>query len=231
MSALPAETAERRKRVTHRLEAFSDIVIGFSLAQLTLSLVIPVHVIDFVQRPLGIIAFLVTFVLVVRFWWLHFVIFEHYFEPTRLTVTCNFIALASLILQIFSLQLYVHFVPTLAEGIDASRLYFGFFVLSYGMLCVMLAVWLHQRWGALTAGRRQAGLQAALRIAGTVAGCAVGNVLSTHVMPQVYVLANSRGDVVATFPWAILFFTLAGTLAGFVMGRLRPEAFHRFRTS
>jgi uncharacterized membrane protein len=230
MSALPAEAAERRKRVTHRLEAFSDIVIGFSLAQLTLSLVIPTHVIDFVQRPLGIIAFLVTFVLVVRFWWLHFVIFEHYFEPTRLTVTCNFIALASLILQIFSLQLYVHFVPTLSEGIVASRLYFGFFVLSYGMLCVMLAVGLHQRWAALTVGRRRAGVRAALRIAGTVAGCTVGDLLSTHVMPQAYVLVNSRGDVVATFPLAILFFTLGGTLVGFVLGRL-PATFRGLRTS
>ena len=63
------------------LEAFSDIIIGFSLAELTLSLVIPVHALDFFARPLGLIAFLVTFVLVVRFWWLHFVIFEHYFEP------------------------------------------------------------------------------------------------------------------------------------------------------
>ena len=72
------------------MEAFSDIVIGFSLGQLALVLVIPAHAIDFVQRPEGIIAFLVTFVLIVRFWWLHFMIFEHYFEPSRLMIVCNF---------------------------------------------------------------------------------------------------------------------------------------------
>ena len=157
MPELSAEAAHRRERVTHRLEAFSDIVIGFSLAQLTLSLVIPAHAIDFVQRPAGIIAFLVTFLLVVRFWWLHFVLFEHYFEPNRLMITCNFLALASLILQTFSLQLYLHFVP-LSEGVVASRLYFGFFVLSYGLLCVMLALGLRYRWASLSIRRRRAGV-------------------------------------------------------------------------
>jgi uncharacterized membrane protein len=172
MPELSAEAAHRRERVTHRIEAFSDIVIGFSLALLSLSLVIPPHAIDFFERPLGLIAFLVTFVLVVRFWWLHFAIFEHYFEPSRLAVSANFVALASLILQIFALQLYVHFVP-LNEGIVASRIYFGFFVLSYSVLCVMLAVGLRQRWTALSIRRRRAGVQAGLRIVGTIAGCAL----------------------------------------------------------
>ena len=213
-----SEAAHRRERVTHRLEAFSDIIIGFSLAQLTLSLVIPAHALDFFAHPLGIIAFLVTFVLIVRFWWLHFVIIEHYFEPSRLTITCNFVSLASLILQIFSLQLYVHFVP-LAEGIVASRIYFAFFALSYGMLCVMLAVGLRQRWTALSIRRRQAGVRAGVRIIGTVAGCALGDVLSTHLVTAICVL-KANGEIVATFPWAILVFTLLGTIAGFAAGRL-----------
>jgi uncharacterized membrane protein len=216
------EAAERRKRVSHRLEAFSDIVIGFSLAQLTLSLVIPQHALDFFARPLGLIAFLVTFLLVVRFWWLHFVIFEHFFEPSRLTITCNFVALASLILQIFSLQLYVRFVP-LSEGIVASRIYFGFFALSYGMLCVMLAIGLHQRWPTLSSGRRRAGVQAGIRIAGTVAGCALGDVLSIQAVTPICVL-RANGEIVATFPWAILLFTVAGTIVGFVAGRLARKA-------
>lgn len=222
------EAGERRRRVTHRLEAFSDIVIGFSLAELTLSLVIPQHALDFFARPLGLIAFLVTFLLVGRFWWLHFVIFEHYFEPTRLTITCNFVALASLILQIFSLQLYVRFVP-LSEGIVASRIYFGFFALSYGMLCVMLAIGLHQRWPALSSGRRQAGIQGGIRIAGTIAGCALGDLLSIQAVTPIYVL-RINGEIVSTFPWAILLFTIIGTIAGFVGGRLVPKAFPALRT-
>ena len=124
-------------------------------------------------------------------------------------------------MQIFSLQLYVHFVP-LSEGIVASRIYFGFFALSYGMLCVMLAVGLRQRWAALSVRRRRAGVQAGLRIVGTVAGCALGDLLSIHLVTPICVV-RTNGEIVATFPWAILIFTVIGTIAGFAAGRLAPR--------
>lgn len=222
MTAHPPDTPGRRERVTHRLEAFSDIVIGFSLAQLTLSLVIPAHAIDFVQRPAGIIAFLVTFVLVVRFWWLHFVIFEHYFVPNRLAITANFVALASLILQIFSLQLYSHFVP-LGEGIVASRIYFGLFVLSYGMLVVMMGLGVQARWALLSVGRRRAAVQAMIRIGGTITGCAIGDLFSTGAIANLSVSVGDHREIVATIPWAILFAILVGSIIGFVAARLVPR--------
>ncbi len=224
-----AEDAHRRERITHRLEAFSDIVIGFSLGQLALSLVIPPHAIDFIQRPLGITSFLVTFLLVVRFWWLHFVIFEHYFVPNRLMIICNFIALASMILQIFSLQLYAHFVPC-SEGLVASRIYFGFFVLSYGMLCVMQALGMRSRWAALSIRRRRAGVQSGLRIFGTIAGCALGNLFSTDVAANVYVPVNNHPEIVSTFPMAIFIGTLVGSFVGFAAARVAPAIFRGLRT-
>jgi hypothetical protein len=54
--------SELPERSTHRLEVFSDIVIGLSLTQVGLTLVIPAHAIEFVTRPAGIFAFIVTFV-------------------------------------------------------------------------------------------------------------------------------------------------------------------------
>ncbi len=101
------EEARDRARATHRLEAFSDIVIGFSLAEIGLSLVLPAHAIDFIAQPTAIFAFVVTFIVVVRFWWVHDMIFEHHFVPNRAMTACNFVALASLILQVFCLQLYL----------------------------------------------------------------------------------------------------------------------------
>jgi hypothetical protein len=46
----PLDSYQKRApdRSAHRLEAFSDVVIGFSLAQLGLTLVIPAHAIEFV---------------------------------------------------------------------------------------------------------------------------------------------------------------------------------------
>ena len=216
-----AEGAQQRDRVTHRLEAFSDIVIGFSLGQLALNLVIPPHAIDFIQRPLGITAFLVTFLLVARFWWLHFVIFEHYFEPTRVMIVCNFIALAAMILQIFSLQLYSHFVP-LSEGVVAARIYFAFFVLSYGILCLMQAIGLRSRWTTLSVHRRLAGVQSGLRILGTIAGAAVGDLVSTDASSTLFIPVNHHQEIVSTWPTAILVGTIIGSIVGLIAARVAP---------
>jgi uncharacterized membrane protein len=223
------ESAHRRDRLTHRLEAFSDIVIGFSLGQLALNLVIPPHAIDFIQRPLGITAFLVTFLLVARFWWLHFVIFENYFTPTRFMIVCNFIALAAMILQIFSLQLYSHFVP-LSEGVVAARIYFGFFVLSYGMLCLMQAIGLRSRWPALSVHRRRAGIQSGLRILGTIAGAAVGDLVSTDASSTLFVPVNHHQEIVSTWPTAILIGVIIGSIIGLVAARVAPAIFPGLQT-
>jgi uncharacterized membrane protein len=224
-----SDSAPRHDRLTHRLEAFSDIVIGFSLGQLALNLVIPPHAIDFIQRPLAITAFLVTFLLVARFWWLHFVIFEHYFVPTKAMIVCNFIALAALILQIFSLQLYSHFVP-LSQGVVAGRIYFGFFVLSYGMLCAMQAIGLHSRWTALSINRRRAGVQSGLRILGTIAGAGIGDLLSTDASSTLFVPLNHHQEIVSTWPTAILVGTIIGSVAGLVAARLAPVVLSGLRT-
>jgi uncharacterized membrane protein len=221
-------SAPRHDRLTHRLEAFSDIVIGFSLGQLALNLVIPPHAIDFIQRPLAITAFLVTFLLVARFWWLHFVIFEHYFVPTRAMIVCNFIALAAMILQIFSLQLYSHFVP-LAEGVVAGRIYFGFFVLSYGMLCIMQAIGLRTRWTMLSINRRRAGVQSGLRILGTIVGAAIGDLVSTDASSTLFIPVNQHQEIVSTWPTAILVGTVIGSIAGLVAARLAPVIFPGLR--
>lgn len=179
---------------THLLEAFSDIVIGFSLAEIGLSLVLPTHAIDFVARPTAIFAFVVTFIVVVRFWWVHDMIFEHFFVPNRTMTACNFLALASLILQVFCLQLYLHFVP-LNEGAIASRIYFAFFAVSYEVQGVML-------------GRT-----------GLVAGSILGNAYAvTNDLAKVYVqVGKGKQIVVANLPNSILVFAIVGSLIGFAV--------------
>ena len=207
-----------RENVIRRLEAFSDVVIGFSLAQLGLSLVIPSHAVDFVQRPVGLIAFLVTFAVVVRFWWTHFRIFRSYFEPNRVMMTLNFVALAALIIQIFSLQLYLHFVP-LGEGMVAARIYFGFFVVSYGVLALMLVAGMIYRRGVLYAREVGAGVRDSLGIIGTVAGCVVGSAIPSDPT-NVFVAVNNVKEIVAVAPTAIFLGTFVGWIVGVVVGRI-----------
>lgn len=107
---------ESEKEVVHRLEAFSDIVIGFSLAQLGLTLKLPDRAIDLFsihksapdKGVLNIIALAITFGLVCAIWWSHHRLFRHTFVPTRFSIFANFAALGGVIFLAYSMQILVH---------------------------------------------------------------------------------------------------------------------------
>lgn len=229
VAARDREELRDRARATHRLEAFSDIVIGFSLAEIGLSLVLPSHAIDFVARPAAIFAFIMTFIVVVRFWWVHDMIFEHYFVPNRAMTACNFIALASLILQVFCLQLYLHFVP-LNEGAIASRIYFAFFAASYGVQGLMLALGLFYRRHDLTLRGRRSGVRELLSRTGLVAGRILGNAYAvTNNLAKIYVQAGKNQQIlVANLPNSIFVFAIVGSFIGIVLAVKRSVLFRRF---
>ncbi|HEY1656422.1 MAG TPA: TMEM175 family protein [Candidatus Tumulicola sp.] len=215
---------DRPERSTHRLEAFSDIVIGFSLAQLGLTLVIPPHAIEFVTRPAGIFAFIVSFVIVGRFWWVNFLVFEHYFRPNRIMVTFSFIALGSLLLQIFALQLYLHFAP-LQDGAVASRIYFALFSLSYGTQGIMLALGLHYHWRTLSPQFRRAGVRVLFGRFGVVVGSVLGNLLATNDLAKIYTEVGAQSTLVANLPTSVLVGTAIGVIVGVLASWCLPGLF------
>jgi len=213
----PVVDSREHARATARLENFSDIVIGFSLAEIGLNLVIPAHAAEFVTHPAGIFAFVATFAVVVRFWWVNNAIFERYFVPNRVMTTCNFIALAALILQVFSLQLYLHFVP-LKEGVVASRIYFAFFGTSYGMQGIVLAEGLLYRRSALSSVDLRAGLRELLLRAGLVVGSLVGNARASNDISRVEVKAgDGRQFLVANVPTSIVVDAFLGVVLGLLI--------------
>ncbi len=206
---------------------FSDIVIGFSLAEIGINLVIPPHAIEFVTHPAGVFAFIVTFVVVIRFWWVNNEIFEHYFVPNRLMTALNFIALAALILQIFSLQLYLHFVP-LDEGVVASRIYFTFFALSYGMQGLVLGLGLLHRWRDLSPAKLRNGLRELFLRMGLVVGCFIGNVRASNDIAKVFVQSGPASRfLVANFPSSIVVDGFAGVVIGLVLWLLAIRTISR----
>jgi uncharacterized membrane protein len=220
----------RANRATRRLEAFSDIVIGFSLAQLGLTLVIPAHAIEFVTRPAGIFAFIVTFAVVGRFWWVNYFTFEHFFRPNRLMVALNFIALGSLLLQIFALQLYLHFVP-LKEGVIASRIYFALFALSYGIQGLMLALGLAYRWKSSPAALRRVAVRVLLSRFGIVVATTIGNLRANNDLAQIFITVGKQSTLVANLPGTIFFDTLIGLILGLLASWILPRFFRSLRTA
>ncbi|HLI97895.1 MAG TPA: TMEM175 family protein [Candidatus Baltobacteraceae bacterium] len=130
---------EPEKEVVHRLEAFSDIVIGFSLAQLGLTLTIPSHARDLfthVRGAGGLFALIVTFALVCGVWWSHHRLFRHLFVPTALNIVANFAALCGVILLAYSMQLLVHF--SFSDHV-AFAMYTGSYAWIYSLFA--LAAW------------------------------------------------------------------------------------------
>ena len=100
---------ESEQHVVHRLEAFSDIVIGFSLAQLTYNLVLPLDILTlFTKNWQSLVAFGLTFFVVSTMWWAHHRLFTHYFVPTPFNIFLNFASLGGVIFLIYSLELWLH---------------------------------------------------------------------------------------------------------------------------
>lgn len=100
---------EPEERTVHRLEAFSDIVIGFSLAEITLSLTLPRDARTlFTTQWLPLAAFGMTFAIVSGMWWTHHRLFTHYFVPTALNTVLNFLSLGGVMFLVYSLQVWLH---------------------------------------------------------------------------------------------------------------------------
>jgi uncharacterized membrane protein len=126
---------ESEKEVIHRLEAFSDIVIGFSLAQLALSLTMPAHGRDLFVHISGarvLIALVITFALVCAIWWSHHRLFRHLFVPTRVNIFANFAALGGVIFLTYSMQVLLH--VGMGDAV-AYAMYTG----SYGWILLLFA--------------------------------------------------------------------------------------------
>jgi uncharacterized membrane protein len=168
---------EREHRYVHRLEAFSDIVIGFSLAQLGLSLTLPPHVAYVLTHPYGLIAFAFTFVIVVGIWISHHRLFDRYFIPRRVTVLLNFVVLAFTLLLVYMVQVYTRFAPSKTEHQLAALLYFSVFSITYTLLGLLYVLSMRLRWKTLSGADRADGVGIAARISGVGLGLAIGLIL------------------------------------------------------
>ena len=131
-------TAAGDERFVHRLEAFSDIVIGFSLAQLGATLVIPPHPQTLLANPGWLFGFLWTFALVCSMWWNHNRVFRVPFHPTAPVLIANFVLLASIVLLVYFAEVFAR-SATPPDAMLAARWYFGMLAVTY-----VMTAWLSQ---------------------------------------------------------------------------------------
>lgn len=151
------------ERLIHRLESFSDLVIGFSLALLGLTLAIPSHMIDLVRNPWWLVAYFWTFTVIASIWYTHQRLFSYYFTVRPYTIFLNFVLLASLGLIVYFVQVFVHVVGE-PDKVWAFLVYFSVQSLAFIVMGGLYAHGVRSRWESLDGELRYQGVRQAVRM-------------------------------------------------------------------
>jgi uncharacterized membrane protein len=137
---LRGPTKNGDEKLTSRLEAFGDLVFGFSLSLIALRLDVPSRV-DEVLEPTRWLTVIITFALICRFWLEHYRIFRHRFAVRTLDMVVNFVFLFGIAILPYAVQLFLRFEMQLAP----VSLYLGDVVLVLTTLSFLRLRGLRQR--------------------------------------------------------------------------------------
>jgi uncharacterized membrane protein len=138
------------ERFTQRLEAFSDLVFGFSLSLLATRLDVPANPAEVFEATRWA-TFIITFGMICAIWLSHYRIFRHHFVPRTPDVIVNFIFLLGIAVLPYVVQMFLRF----ASAPNVIVLYLGDFAVILTALATL-------RWRALR--QRRDDLDAAIRL-------------------------------------------------------------------
>ncbi len=177
----------RDERLIHRLEAFSDIVIGFSMAFLALNLGTKDIRID--EMLPHITAFVACFGVVALLWWLHNRLFAYYFVANAFTIIVNFTALAGIAVFIFTSTIVAEKMLGIAhEHLRNVVPFLSLWMALYGIVLVLLGmlygIGIRTRWNDLAYPVKRWGVARALN-------AGVGGIVLIFVSAQLSHLDSS----------------------------------------
>ena len=130
------------ERLTSRLEAFGDLVFGFSLSLIALRLDVPSQVQE-IFEPTRWLTVILTFALICRFWLEHHRIFRHRFVVGPPDMVVNFVFLFGIAILPYAVQTFLRF--EMQRG--PFSLYVGDVVLILATLSFLRTRGLRQRRG------------------------------------------------------------------------------------
>jgi len=148
-------------KTNSRIEAFSDIVFGFSLFNLALNLKAPATPHELIAQIPQFAVFIGTFGVLCSIWWLHHRLFLEFFKPDNAGIVLNFFLLGAVAMFTYPLQLFMKF------GTDNTITFAAYAVggaLVYGLCAALLIKGLVQLGPAHPPSRRAAGIMLATRL-------------------------------------------------------------------
>jgi uncharacterized membrane protein len=101
---IPATGFRSRSREVSRIEAFSDVVFGFSLTLLVVSLEVPRTFTDLLTDMRGFVPFAMCFAIFALVWWQHHNFFRRYGLDDGITATLNFVLLFVMLFYTYPLK-------------------------------------------------------------------------------------------------------------------------------
>jgi uncharacterized membrane protein len=125
---------DKSYHTVHRLEAFSDIVMGFCLAQLGVNLVMPKSGSDAAGVWANVAFFVAAFLFIALLWWMHHRTFATYFVLNLPMIVMNFAMLCGLILTLYFFESVIH----VASAGNDPRIFFALFVYSFALVYALL---------------------------------------------------------------------------------------------
>jgi uncharacterized membrane protein len=105
-----------RGREVSRVEAFSDVVFGFALTLIVVSLEVPTHYDDLIKTLKGFPAFAICFAILTWIWHVHHTFFRRYALTDEITIALNTALLFIVLMYIYPLKYMFSIVTGQIEG-------------------------------------------------------------------------------------------------------------------
>lgn len=196
------EHEERSLRLVHRIEAFSDLVMGFSVGLLGLTLVIPVHAVVLVLHPFWLVSYFWTFALIGLLWMRHQRLFSVFFVPTPFCIALNFLFLSTLGLIVYFVQVFAHVRGEFDQAIALVG-YVAALAVALISLGILFAIGIRTHWDRLLPKDRYGGLSEAAH------GIGVGTALLLGCIATPIVFLELRWNATVTLVGAaVIGFTI-----------------------
>jgi uncharacterized membrane protein len=202
-----------RAKEVSRVEAFSDIVFGFALTLIVVSLEVPKTFAELMESMSGFLAFAICFTILMWIWHTHHTFFRRYALTDELTIVLNTVLLFLVLFYVYPMkfifELATHHLHDPGKG-DPAQLYLIYGLGFAGIFLVFLLLYFH-------AWRKREQLQ--------LNAVELHDTRSSMIMYTAYVLIGLTASLIALFAsmrylqFAGWIYFLLGPISGFIGAR------------
>jgi uncharacterized membrane protein len=134
-----------RGREVSRVEAFSDVVFGFALTLIVVSLEVPTEFAELIKMMRGFPGFAICFAMLTWLWHVHHTFFRRYALTDEITITLNTVLLFLVLFYTYPLK-FIFSIMTgqiRAGGADAGKLFIIYGLGFAGIFVVYVLMYVH----------------------------------------------------------------------------------------